>query len=674
MPAPSNPTSKHELANAAYLQGKFEEAIALQCEVINEHLKNGKQAVSARKLMALYLYSAGQLDGAIALLKVLEQEIPTDSEILENIGVMLRQSGQYVDAVKYLLKAHEMSPKKANICDGLAHCFYTLKEPSQTQKFGRLSLELKDAEASLAKTWPIPDCDPPEFEPQNRDRNIISFSLFGNNPRYLHGALRNARLAPDLYPNWTCRFYCDPRVPKAVIQELKSLNSQVVMRNTPGKFYEGLLWRFEVIDDPSVDRFLVRDCDSVINIKERVAVDEWIKSPKWFHMMRDFPSHTEMVLAGMWGGISGVFPPLKGLVKEFKPQTAATRTYDQHLLREMVWPTMRQSVLIHDSIYTGCLGSIPFPAVGQLPEGRHVGQNEAAIIDRKKLHSSMKPNRGEDLERFFLLGLPGSGTTYTQRLLNAHPTLRCRPEQHLTTLWKSNEQFTKHYQSVITRIDHKAEKQGHDLDLEKIQNELYTTWLEHLFSNYTDPSVTHVGLHDNQLDTNLPYHAKLFPQSKFIFVTRDPRDVVVSVWLLKKRHDPGFDRDGSQLTVLAEAVGKQWNEKLRNVQAFNQALPGRIELVRYEDIMSLATRQNTLNRLFGFLKLPASETGIKTCFEKIPTPIEMGDQVGAWKDALSIFQIDLIQQTSGKLMKLLQYQVCPIDHRSVEPSDTILPS
>jgi hypothetical protein len=48
---------------------------------------------------------------------------------------------------------------------------------------------------------------------------------------------------------------------------------------------------------------------------------------------------------------------------------------DPDILTETVWPIIRGSILIHDSIFTGTLGSVPFPPFGELPEGSHIGQN-----------------------------------------------------------------------------------------------------------------------------------------------------------------------------------------------------------------------------------------------------------------------------------------------------------
>jgi hypothetical protein len=41
----------------------------------------------------------------------------------------------------------------------------------------------------------------------------------------------------------------------------------------------------------------------------------------------------------------------------------------------MVWPSIRHNVLIHDSIFQPCLGSVAFPPFGALPAGHHIGQN-----------------------------------------------------------------------------------------------------------------------------------------------------------------------------------------------------------------------------------------------------------------------------------------------------------
>lgn len=71
-----------------------------------------------------------------------------------------------------------------------------------------------------------------------------------------------------------------------------------------------LFWCFLVSDDPTVSHFLCRDAFSRLNSREKAAVDAWIASGLPFHAMRDHIMHTDPMLAGMWGGLAGVLPPM----------------------------------------------------------------------------------------------------------------------------------------------------------------------------------------------------------------------------------------------------------------------------------------------------------------------------------------------------------------------------
>ncbi|HHJ16384.1 MAG TPA: hypothetical protein ENJ80_06770 [Gammaproteobacteria bacterium] len=95
--------------------------------------------------------------------------------------------------------------------------------------------------------------------------------------------------------------------------------------------------------------------------------------------MRDHGSHTALMLAGMWGGVARVLPPLSGLLEDFTfdPLTEG-RTADQCFLERIVWPLIRKDCLIHDSIYRN-FNARDFPPGSDLPAGRHVGDNDFAF-------------------------------------------------------------------------------------------------------------------------------------------------------------------------------------------------------------------------------------------------------------------------------------------------------
>ena len=121
-----------------------------------------------------------------------------------------------------------------------------------------------------------------------------------------------------------------------------------------------LCWRFQVANDPGVGRFLVRDCDSVVNQREVAAVQQWLASESWFHVMRDWWTHTDPILAGMWGGVAGVLPDLAALLSAYKPPAKETANVDQWFLRDLLWGSIRPLALVHDRCFRS-EGSVPWP-------------------------------------------------------------------------------------------------------------------------------------------------------------------------------------------------------------------------------------------------------------------------------------------------------------------------
>jgi hypothetical protein len=195
---------------------------------------------------------------------------------------------------------------------------------------------------------------------------------------YQRGAIANATVAPYLYPGWRCRFYLDDTVPIDTRSALLNAGAEVMIMARHLRPTDGLFWRFLVTEDPGVARFLIRDCDSVINIRERMAVGEWLNSNRYFHIMRDCASHADLILAGMWGGVAGVLPSLTKLLEGFSYSTLTeSRIADQLFLGRIVWPLIKPSCLIHDRLYR-VFGARDFPAGAELLAGHHVGENVSA--------------------------------------------------------------------------------------------------------------------------------------------------------------------------------------------------------------------------------------------------------------------------------------------------------
>jgi len=172
--------------------------------------------------------------------------------------------------------------------------------------------------------------------------------LYGSDDRYVVGALRNAELAPSVFPGWRLRFYYDSTVPADVITKLKAMGCEMILMPGTEGGIAGMFWRFLVADDQLVDRYIVRDADSRLHSRDYMAVLDWIKSGKKFHFLRDHPHHGGFPInGGMWGGVKD--PTLK-LGEGMKNFPKANFLEDMHFLDKFLYPRVKDNDSIaHDS-------------------------------------------------------------------------------------------------------------------------------------------------------------------------------------------------------------------------------------------------------------------------------------------------------------------------------------
>ncbi len=147
-----------------------------------------------------------------------------------------------------------------------------------------------------------------------KNKKIISFCLFGdydefglpkvenktqNSRNYTNGIFINYVLAKKYYPDWICRFYIDSSVDIKLVDRLEKIDVEYVYLKTN---MNKMCLRFLVFDDPNVNIWISRDLDSILNIREKDAVYEWINRDENIHIMHDCCHHKGFkVLGGMFG-------------------------------------------------------------------------------------------------------------------------------------------------------------------------------------------------------------------------------------------------------------------------------------------------------------------------------------------------------------------------------------
>jgi hypothetical protein len=227
---------------------------------------------------------------------------------------------------------------------------------------------------------------------------IISFSLWGNDPKYCQGAIKNADLAAEIYPDWTCRFYCGASVHSNIISNLLDRDNTDILCHGQDGDWTGMFWRFEPASENDVEAMISRDCDSRLSYREKAAVDEWIESDKGFHIMRDHPWHGSKILGGMWGVKRGVLSDMRNLMSNWDQQNRWQT--DQDFLNEVIYPRIVNDSMVHAQFFAMEEHAIPFPGfrdglefVGQVFDENDITVSEHQHVLFKALKMQGEPVR-----------------------------------------------------------------------------------------------------------------------------------------------------------------------------------------------------------------------------------------------------------------------------------------
>lgn len=182
---------------------------------------------------------------------------------------------------------------------------------------------------------------------------VISFSLYGDNPKYTIGAIKNSEVREKFYPDWQMRVYHNDSVPNYVLEQLEA-NNVVLINTKVDQNVCNAMWRFAPASEKGVEYFISRDCDSRLFERDVAAVEEWIASGKDFHIIRDHPGgHAWEISAGMWGAKGGFIENIKEKMDQYIQTSSwvTDRAVDQRFLQEIIYPQALTSLFVNDEYF-----------------------------------------------------------------------------------------------------------------------------------------------------------------------------------------------------------------------------------------------------------------------------------------------------------------------------------
>src|SRR5262249_35448750 len=285
------------------------------------------------------------------------------ADVKFQLGILYSDGGDWASAYGEFEAVVEATTTDADQFAAICEALCRLNRLHEALVWRRRTLEIRDREAMCDESDIIPRMRRKIFDPSATKRNIVSYSLFGADPYYHQCAITIARTTPVMFPEFTTRIHCAPDVPRSVLQALAAAEAQVLITDraekAPASPFAGLFWRFLPFDDLDVDVVLVRDVDSPILPRERAGIDLWLAGDAPFYCLRDHPIHAEPMLAGMWGGFTGLLPEIAPLALRYA-LSDHSKFVDQRFLRQVIWPRIRGATLSIDS-YNSLGTSVDFP-------------------------------------------------------------------------------------------------------------------------------------------------------------------------------------------------------------------------------------------------------------------------------------------------------------------------
>ena len=277
---------------------------------------------------------------------------------------------------------------------------------------------------------------------------------------------------------------------------------------------------------------------------------------------------------------------------------------------------------------------------------------------------------------FFIVGAQKSGTTWLQRILDAHPQIVCSGEGHFIDDLSLNMSslIQKYNQKLLLVADRVYE--GNPYYLPFTQNEFDFLSVAAMAIMLSKRSISEETLCiGDKTPVNILHvdsFIRLFPEAKYIHIVRDGRDVVVSHYKHIERVVKTKNLKDYKLSSFKESLpelSKKWSLFVEKGAEAAKKLPSKqFQLIRYEDLKQQP--DNHIQRLFQFLGVNDSLELVKSCQEKTSfeslTKRKAGEEkmdsflrkgiVGDWQNHFDAESLQIFEQYGGKWLNYYGYR------------------
>jgi hypothetical protein len=293
------------------------------------------------------------------------------------------------------------------------------------------------------------------------------------------------------------------------------------------------------------------------------------------------------------------------------------------------------------------------------------------MYDFYEIQNSINKIFSKDI--FFLVGYPKSGTTWVQKILDAHDDICCKGESQLAT------SFSVKLFKAIDAYNTENEEHNKKLYGDPAKYPIFT--LNHALYLFSCAAAMLLDAQQGDkeykcIGEKTPTHiyyldllADIFPCSKFIHVVRDGRDCIISGWYQVHRVNPNYEKDlNMNFHKYVEICSKEWVRNVSLGQSFQAKRPERCFTIRYEDLCQDINAN--IRKLLDFLNVRATSDDVHKCrisssFELLSGGRKPGDEdqssfmrkgiIGDWKNHFDDVATNIFANNAGKVLEKFGY-------------------